>query len=222
MSHDSADQEQLRRAVFDSLTLQLAGHGFKLKRTKNTFRREHDGVCDMFHLVFLDNTLDAKPGWRVQPTAAVRHERVETIFHRTSGFEPKYQPDTATIGSFVGQLTSGSNSACEFPVNSIEDVPSVCESIFHVFTEFALGYFERFSVLSEIDRELNAAPLEHNVNRGVSYFRGTTGVIVAKLVGRADYEHLVDVYTEIMRTSNQGFYLKRFQVLVDSLSALDP
>ncbi|WP_419728008.1 hypothetical protein [Lichenicola sp.] len=221
MGHDAADQEHLKRAVFDRLAPRLAEHGFKLKRTKDTFRREHDGVCDMFHLAFLDNKLDGKPGWRVQPTAAVRNERVETIFHRTSGFEPKYQPDTATIGSFVGQLTSGSNSACEFPVNSIEDVPAACDSIFHVFTDFALGYFQRFDVLDEIDRELNSAPLEHNVNRGVSYFRCTTGVIVAKLVGRADYEHLVDVYTEIMRTSNKGFYLKRFQALVASLEASD-
>lgn len=91
----------------------------------------------------------------------------------------------------------------------------------HVFTNFALPYFTRYDNLASIDGELNADPLTSNANRGGSYFRCTTGVIVARLVGRADYEHLVEVYTDRMRTSDKGFYLKRFLALVKSLSELN-
>lgn len=216
------EQKRLKLEIFEHLKPRLVDHGFKLKAAKETFRRQHDGVTDMFQLIFLDNKIDDKPGWRIKLSIAVRVEKVEEIFHQTSSFDQKYQSDTATIGSSLNYLTGISRDDSEFPVNSIDEVPLVCSLILDAFSNFALFYFKRFDVLAEIDRELNTKPLEYNSNRGVPYFRCTTGLIVAKLVGRADYEYLVEVYTEIMRTSDKGFYLKRFQALVDSLAALTP
>lgn len=221
MPIDAVEQKRLKLAVFECLKPSLADQGFKLKAAQNTFRRQHDGVTDMFHLVFLDNKIDDRSGWRIQPTVAVRNERIEEIFHQTSGFEQKYQADTATVGNFVGDLVSGRNRDCEFLVTSADDIPQVSGLISTIFNDFALPYFKKFRSIDAIDEELNAAPLEENANRGIPYFRCTTGVIVAKLVGRADYDDLVQIYTKRMKISDKGFYLKRFQALVDSLAVME-
>jgi hypothetical protein len=42
-------------------------------------------------------------------------------------------------------------------------------------------------------------------------------VIVAKLSGRSDYAKLVEIYSDVMRKSDKGFYLKRFESLLRSL-----
>jgi hypothetical protein len=47
-------------------------------------------------------------------------------------------------------------------------------------------------------------------------------VIVAKLSGRPDYDELVRIYTDMMRTVGKGFYLERFEALLRSLEAVHP
>jgi hypothetical protein len=210
------DQMQLKRSLFDLVGAALAKHGFKLKAAKESFVRQHDGETDIFQLV----CLDGKPGWRIQPNVGVRIERVEAIFHETSGFEPRYQNDTPTIGSAVGNITAGDNRACEFLLEDSCGLSSVAENIVDVFERIGLPYFDRFSSISAIDRELNSDPTKRTPNRVLPWLRCSTGVIVAKLSGRADYGKLVEIYLDALRKSDKGFYLKRFEALLRSLESV--
>ena len=90
-----------------------------------------------------------------------------------------------------------------------------------VFRTFALPYFEKFVSLAAIDAELNDKPTERTPNRGSPWLRCSTGLIVAKLVGRPNYQELIDIYTEVVSGNAKGFYLKRFQALVQSLEAVE-
>jgi hypothetical protein len=207
----------LKTAVFKSLSPELAKDGFALKGAKDTFLRRHDGVTDIFQLV----CLDGKPGYRIQPNVGVRIERVEELFHQTSGFEPKYQKDTATIGSSMGILLSEDSRACEFLLESASEAASVAEKIAAVFHDFDLPYFDRWASLEAIDAELNDKPTERTPHRGVPWSRCSTGIIVAKLVGRSDYDQLAAVYTDVMSKFSKGFYLKRFQSLLESLECVE-
>jgi hypothetical protein len=207
---------QLKRSLFDLVAARLAKRGFNLKAAKDSFVRQHNGETDMFQLV----CLDGKPGWRIQPNVAVRIERVEEIFHQTSGFEPKYQKDTPTIGSSVGNITAGNNRACEFLLEDDHNVSSVAESIVDIFGRIGLPYFDKFRRISAIDNELNANPTERTPNRVLPWLRCSTGVIVAKLSGRSDYAKLAEVYSDVMRKSDKGFYLKRFESLLRSLESV--
>jgi hypothetical protein len=45
-------------------------------------------------------------------------------------------------------------------------------------------------------------------------------VIAAKLSGRADHAKLVEIYSDVMRKSDKGFYLKRFESLSRSLESV--
>jgi hypothetical protein len=212
------DRKQLKRSLFELLATPLAIDGFKLKASKNCFRRKRNGVTDMFQVI----CLDGKPGWRIHPEVGMRIERVEEIFHQTSGFELKYQKDTPTIGGGVGNLTAGDNRACEFWLEDSSALSSVASNILDVFNQFGLPYFEKFGSISAIDKELNSNPTERVPNRALPWLRCSTGVIVAKLSGRSDYDELVHIYTDMMRRVSKGFYLERFEALLRSLEGVHP
>jgi hypothetical protein len=210
------DKVRVKKEVLESVFADVSRLGFALKASKDSFIRAANGISDVFQLVFLDG----KPGWRIQPNIGVRIEKVEEIFHRTSGFDSKLQQDTVTVGGGVGNILSGDNRSCEFGVVSESEVPAVSKEVGRVFTEIALPYFERFHSLSAIDAELNGKPTERTPNGRAPYLRCATGVIVAKLIGRPNYDELVNIYTEFLRQSDRGFYLKRFQSLVESLQGV--
>jgi hypothetical protein len=151
----------------------------------------------------------------------VRVEQVESIFHQTSGFESKHQKETPTMGSSIGILQSGDSRSCELVLESDSQIALVAEKIADVFREFALPYFERWGSLAAIDAELNGKPAERTHQRPLAWQKCSTGIIVAKLVGRTDYSQLVAVYTEVMTQDNKGFYFKRFQALVKSLESVE-
>jgi hypothetical protein len=206
--------------LFESVNSELAHEGFILQAGKERFVRSHPGgITDLFQLV----CLDAKPsGYRVQPNVGIRIETVEDIFHISSDMEPQYQKETPTLGGAVGNILTGSSRSCEFRLASLSDVTAVTTEILRVFREFALPYFDKYSSLPEIDAELNDKPQERTPNRGMSWLRVSTGIIVARLVGRDDYLQLVEMYEERMRRENNGFYLKRFQRLLESLEQIEP
>jgi hypothetical protein len=214
---ENALNAELKAAIFADLSPELAKYDFSFKPAQDRFIRRRGQVTDLFQLV----CLDGKPGLRIQPNVGVRIERIENIFHQTSGFEPKYQKDTPTMGNSVGIFLNGDSRSCEFLVESKSEAAPTAEKIAGVFREFALPYFERWGSLAAIDAELNDKPGERTHQRALAWFRCSTGLIVAKLVGRPDYEQLVAFYTEVMTKDNKGFYLKRFQPLVKSLESIE-
>ena len=58
--------------------------------------------------------------------------------------------------------------------------------------------------------------------RGVAWFRCSTGLIVAKLLGAPGYETLASFYVDVMKRDNKGFYLKYFKSLLTSLEDVKP
>jgi hypothetical protein len=213
-----SELSKLKAAMFASLREVLSGEGFKLKAEKDCFVRAHKGHADIFRLVCLSGL----PGWRVQPNVAIRIERVENIFHRTSGFEAMYQTDTPTIGGAVGNIKGGDNLTCEFVLENPAEVPKLTGAIMAIFHQFAIPYFDKFSTLAAIDAELNSRPRERTPNRALPWLRCSTGIIVARLIGRPDYDTLAKTYSEILTRTNKGFYLKRFEALLESLKDVAP
>jgi hypothetical protein len=218
MSSDASGKRSLEAALFDSLRSRLTSYGFTFNAKKNTFLRPHEGVVDQFQIV----CLDASPGLRIQPNVGVRFDRVENIFHQTSGFDRKYQADTPSIGGTIGSIYKGDTFACGCIIEKPPDISESTEYIMRLFQDFALAYFDRFSSLAAIDAELNDHPTQPTHNRPAAWLRCSTGVIVAKLVGRPNLTELIDVYTDVMTRMDKGFYLKRFESLVRSLQTLSP
>jgi hypothetical protein len=125
------------------------------------------------------------------------------------------------MGNSVGIFLTGDSRSCEFRFESKSEVGIIAEKIVHVFRDFALPYFEQWGALLTIDAELNDKPTERTHHRPLAWGRCSTGIIVAKLVGRSNYDQLAAFYTEVMTQDNKGFYLKRFQALMKTLESVE-
>lgn len=214
----SGNKKKLKEALYSALSPQLQKTGFSQTKGSDRYVREHDDSIDTLQLVWLDHG----DGWRIQPNAGIRYERVENIFHGTSGFEEQYKKGTSTVGAAIGVIAGGTAGTCEFLLESLSQVEPVATGIVSAYEEFGAPYFDHWSTLESIDAELNEKPSEKapHLRGGPTWFRCSTGVIVAKLVGRPNYDDLVSFYTGVMAKDNKGFYLKRFEALVDLLKTL--
>ena len=97
----------------------------------------------------------------------------------------------------------------------------VSAKLVEVFERIALLYVQRWSSLRAIDAELNTnptRPTKLRPNRGESC---RTGIIVARLVGRPDYEQLATTYTSEMK-DHARFDLQYFLPLLESLQTVEP
>ena len=125
-----------------------------------------------------------------------------------AGFEAKFQKDTPTIGGSIGSILGKDNRGYEFFLEEPAQVPAIAKQLLDGFHTIAVPYFRRFEQLAEIDKELNTKPTERTPNRVAPWLRASSGIIVAKLLGRPNYNDLVATYTAPLTQADRGFYLK--------------
>jgi hypothetical protein len=208
------ETRELALALFDELREPCEGAGFKYLRTRGRFVREVPGARQAFVVSFaVYNWLEVIPG------LSLRLHDVEAIFHRTSGFDKKYQSETATLDASLRSLSSDLTTFT-YRIATRGDVPGVACRIEQNFQEVVLPYFATNTSLSRVDSLLNSnpeAPCPHNMNE---YHRCAYGLIVGHLCLRKDYSHLVEVYRKKMATTNNGFFLARVDALVNDLLSM--
>ena len=215
--NDHVKATPLKSLLFQCIRQYLSAEDFRLDAKRSIFVRRYEGTTEIFYVT----CTNAKPGHWVTPGVGLRFGTVEEIFHRTSGWDPKFQKDTNTVGTQVGVLIDGKGTSCRFLLESESEIAFVTEKVVSVFRKFALPYFVQFGSLAAIDAELNDHPAERSVNSSLAWFRCSRGLIVAKLTGRPDYEQLATFYLDVMTRDNKGFYLQRFESLVESLKSVE-
>jgi hypothetical protein len=203
--------KDLKTALLLGLRPRLDRSGFKMQKAKEQFVRSVDVGRFYFLLDFAEYQ-----ALHVQPTVRVRVDAVEEVFHRTSGFEKKYQPDTPTIAVTLQNLARDPLTY-EYVVGDPADVGVVIDQLESDFDKVALPYFERYSDLRMIDVALNENPEADSVHYLMDYLRCAHGLIVARMVGRPNYRDLVEVYRRKLAQISNGFYLPKFEALVADL-----
>jgi hypothetical protein len=206
--------KKLPELVLEDTKTELKPHGFKLLKAKKRFVRITDGRTETFILVILVD----KVGYRVCPCVGVRFERVEEIFHRTSGFEPKYQKDTSTVG--IDMFAVYGKAGFQLPLKDEADVEMVTSRLGVIFREKAMSYFAQFSTLSDVDMSLNDRPKEDCIHAILPWLRCSKGAIVAKLTNRTNYKQLIAIYRELVRKDANGYYLPQFEALLQDLAGM--
>ena len=206
----------LLRALIASLAKKLEREGFsnfgqRFWRTDGRVRHDYNFTSPQYGGMY-----------RIQAGVGVRHERVEDLFHRSSGFDPEFHAGTVTMGVMISTLKGGGVRGCEYLLGTTEQVDEVAEKVVHELHECGPPYFERWSSLDRIDAELNDDPFRRSIHRSLAWFRCSTGSIVARLVNRSNYRELVATYREIMSKDNKGFYYKWFDRLLSDLEDVSP
>jgi hypothetical protein len=193
----------------------MSARGFGWQARQEWFRRRVGGVQHVLQLLSVDHP----PVVDIEPQLMVRHDLVEAIFHRTSGYPPATRADTPTVGGDLHRLVPGAPGRFELgPDGEVGDAAAWLAGALPRLEE----YWARFSDLAEVDRELNADPDRTTPNRPLPWLRCSTGLIAARLAGRPGYDELEAAYRRQLAVDNGGFYLGRFTALAEDLRRHTP
>jgi hypothetical protein len=202
--------------IVAALSPELEERGFRFHARSSRFiRKPTTGCAHALHLLFSESA----PYVRLDVHLSVRLDAVERIFHRTSGYEKKHQATTNTMGGALDAITGNRQLRMLLEPNH-EREQTRAQLLGAPMLDFYDQWFARFSDLANIDRELNDDPLRETPNRPMPWLRCTTGIIVAWMRQRSDYERVLDAYRGVLRTLNNGFYLPRFETLVADLATM--
>jgi hypothetical protein len=206
--------KELIGSLFVSIHAELKPFGFKLAKSKQRLLRFSEKRMEILQFAVLDD----ETSYRICPSVGVRFDDVEEIFHRTSGFEPEYQNDTATVG--VNLWGDNGGNDYQIPLRGAEEVDAVVSQVSTIFRENALPYFAQFCSLVAVDSAVNDQPTLPCIHRSLPCLRCSTGAIVAKLTGRKNYDELISIYHAVMRVDSNGFYLPDFEALLSDLEGV--
>lgn len=188
--------------LLEALDAELKPKRFKLIQAKKWFVRQLNGRSEKFQIMVSFGRL-------ISASAGIRFEEVETIYHRTSGFESQNQKGTSTLATDVTQDR-------QLLLNDESDVPAITTQLLELFHSIAEPFFARFKGLGEVDSALNENP-KQRCRYSAPHFRFSKGIIVAKLVGRKNIDKLLIIYREQAQRLDEGCHLPEFEALVKDL-----
>jgi hypothetical protein len=189
----------------------LAKDGFIYVKKRESFEKR---MLDLTYRVSFTKA-EENQGIRVIPLFFVRHESVEEIFHKVSGVPTEMQFDTATIG--LGYNRIEGEDAGSYFVDEEKDIAGFGEFFVKAFYATGIHFFQKFSTLAELDKLLNDSPTEICNLRQEKWLRISTGLIVAKLTKRNNLDSLFATYRRQISDYSSGFFLERFERLVNLL-----
>jgi|GEM_PF-756065 len=204
-------REFLKSEVLKGLSEKLLPYHFILKKSSSEFLKKTTDGWFSYIPVFL--TRDE--GWEINPTMGIRINHVEEIYHITSGFEKKYQKGTPTIGISIENFISDRKEH-RFILTREDHVDQVIAGLFDLFEEFALSFYEDHSSVEAVDKALNEDPSDTSLTGAI--FKGSKGIILARLTKRSNYSDLVNIYTKHYQQLADGFYLADFMRLIEELA----
>jgi hypothetical protein len=219
-------EKDLPPVLLEAVEAELQPLGFKLALGKKAggmrgsmsvsaaFVRATDKERTERYQLMLNYEMLQGPGYRICPTVGVRFEEVEKIFHRTSGYDRPSQKDSVTVG--IDLWREFGREHYKVALGSEADLQPAAERIVAIFHEKAEPFFAQFGTLAAVDSAVNDHPAVPCVQRSMPWLRGSTGVIVARLVGRPNSDQLIPPYTEAVRKTAPHL-LPQFESLLADL-----
>lgn len=203
-----------KKSVVDALSEGMKQRGFSAQKKNDRFFKRVNFGCLYYQFAFL-----SKAGWLfVVPAACIRFDQVESIYHRTSGTPPEMQADTFTIGIDFDRHFN--DQTLRFVAKEAADLTHLVPSLLWAFDTYAEPFYSEFGSIIAADTALNDRPSEPCPYRPMPWLRAASGLIIAKLAGRENFQALANIYQEQVASFSNGFYKGRFNHLLDILSLL--
>jgi hypothetical protein len=201
---------ELRNSLLDLLALELKPAGFVLNKAQAEFTKRLKDGWEKFQLIFLTRS----EGLEINPVVLLRKNLVEDIYHKASYFETKYHKTTSTIGIALENFHNDGNGY-RLSLASETDILPCYHRILYLFNNVAIPFFEKYSSLEELDREVNTETRE-SIFSGPKY-EGNLGIILAKLVDNPHYFKLEEKYRNYYKQIDNGFYLSEYEGIIEVL-----
>ena len=200
-----------RAELMKTLEPRMAARGFRLVKSQDLFRKKQTGIKWIYRLHFL-NYVD----YKVELQMAIRIDEMEKIFHRTSGYEKKYQSSSvglvAALWSFVGD-----HEQFMYDLSRVDQVPRIASQIESAFDTVAAPWFDKYSTVAAIDSLLNKEPDKFSIYFLFPWLQYAHGLIAARLNQRPNYDELAAIYSKAMKRISKGFYSDGYEALVRDL-----
>lgn len=210
--------QDVRETFANNLAVLLEEYNFKYVKSRDRFIRKYNDQEFWFSILTYKYREDA--GYYINPTIQIRVNQVENIFHIGSSFNAKQKKETSTIGCSIENYMNDNSGAYRFYIEALDDVKPACKFILQLFKDIAIPFFEEYDNLIAIERHVNEEPLRELAIIN-PIFRGSKGLIMAKLVGNCQFPQLKRVYTEFYSNFADGFYLDDFEKVVVSLKSIE-
>jgi hypothetical protein len=203
----------LKERLLNSLDSTLRNDGFKLNKSAAEFTKKTiDGWCK-YQIIFLERGY-----WELIPGMLVRNDTVENIFHETSEFNNQDKNRTPTIGTSVENYLHDQTGNFRLVLKDETEIPAAANSLISIYYNYASPFFKKYEDINEIEKDVNADINDTSLTGPI--FKGTKGIILAKLCNRENYTNLQRCYYEYYSNFSKGFYLPSFKKLTDYLKEI--
>lgn len=211
------NNKELKNLLLLSMAKELADYGYVLNKSLAEFTKKKNEGWFKFQLIFLSRD----KGWEINPGMLIRKNLVEDIFHKASFFEAKYHKTTPTIGVTIEKWKNYEKSY-RFDLNSESDVSFCLESLLDIFHQIVEPFFQKFTKIPEIERVVNDKSWSYDKEEmfGGPMYRGSLGMILAKLTNNPDYNFFKDKYLGYYKWFADGFYLPEYNAVLDVLDSM--
>ncbi|WDQ18421.1 hypothetical protein [Rhodopirellula sp. P2] len=204
------DWNVLQQELIDSAQQLLADEGYRYVKSRKAFVFK-SGDCSRFiRLRFVATPTGNR---YLEAWCEVQTKESSSVFHRTSGVAKRHQNQYSAITG---------NSASSICLTAQSDLHDSCKTLTQYIEGSAIPFLTQDFSNSRLSSLLNDAPdlpCRYHANRET---RAHFGVIVAQLAGYPKLHELVDVYTDLIAETNNGFYLPRFERLLVDLDMGNP
>ncbi len=208
------DSTNLKKILLESLSEKLKTQGFKYVKAKSAFVQKVDFGEEWYTLTFLKYS--GQDGFEINPGHHLRFEKVEAFFHETSGFSPKDQKGTTTIGCSLENYLANGKDMFRQSVKSEKDALLASEYYLELFMEKVQPFFKSFNTLEILHQLINEEP-QKELSIINPIFRGIKGVIIAYFLGSNELDKLIKVYSQQYETFYNGFYKPDFDNVIKNI-----
>lgn len=186
--------------------------GYRFVAGREAYQRKFAAGEQRFHL----RLISSGGGLQVEPSAAIRFDAVENVFHRTSKLSTTAQKDSATLWVPLQVLAETSRDEVVQRIASEGDLELAATALRALYEELVEPYFAKNSSLARADAIINEAPLEPCLHSSMPR-RAAYGVILGALLERADLDSLIEQYQSAVGRIDRGFHLPIFEAVVQDL-----
>lgn len=191
--------KEVKEAIFNGVEKDFSDEGFKLIKSKDRFDllSKKDGCRFIYSFLFHGRTSEIA----IENFILIEHLETEKLYKVATD-----QKMSETIGNELGKIVrnpSGKmkdHSSQDIIIRSERDIEAANEDIRNYFKDVAIPYYQKNGNLKRIDEILNDNPTKVSVHANTQSFRCMKGLIVAKLIGRENFDELLFEYDKKMRT----------------------
>ncbi|MDZ7363650.1 MAG: hypothetical protein ONB46_23475 [candidate division KSB1 bacterium] len=186
-------KQEVRDMIYTGLNSVLAGNGFRLKKSEESFVRPISGGQQRIYVALWDY----QPEFIFSLTMGVRLDAVEQVFHLFSGSPPKYQSMSMTTLTQLEYFTAGKRK--EYKISTEAEISTALDDLFKIVTEKVLPFFEKYRDVPSIEAAVNSGSLPTRFDSTQLPAGAMHAVILAHLVGNPNFERMVVQFQDAMR-----------------------